>query len=101
MSDGATAIIATGFFAAIAIAVKSVAGIFRARFESRSAAAPVALEQRLERMEGAIDTIAIEVERIAEAQRYALRLEEERESRRLGGPGAGRAGAEPRSVTPH
>ena len=101
MSDGAAAIMATGFFAAIAITVRSIAGIFRARFESRSAAAPAALEQRLERMEGAIDTIAIEIERIAEAQRYALRLEEERESRRLGGSGAGRGGAEPRVVTPH
>ena len=33
-----------------------------------------ALEQRLERMEQAIDTIAVEVERVGEAHRFTARL---------------------------
>ena len=37
-----------------------------------------ALEQRLERMEQAIDTIAVEVERVGEAHRFTARLLGER-----------------------
>ena len=52
-------------------------------------ALPDAIEHRLERIETAVDSIAVEVERIGEVQRYSLRLEEERESRRLNAaPGA-------------
>lgn len=36
---------------------------------------------RLDRLEAAVDAIAIEVERLAEAQRYTAKLEAERESR--------------------
>jgi hypothetical protein len=41
---------------------------------SRGGALSGAAEQRLERMERAIDSIAIEVERISEAQRFTTKL---------------------------
>jgi hypothetical protein len=44
-------------------------------------------DPRLERMEQAIDAIAIEVERIAEAQRFQTRLLSERASERALGAG--------------
>jgi hypothetical protein len=42
---------------------------------------------RLERIEAAVDAIAVEVERISEAQRFAARLQSEQQPSRL--PGAG------------
>ena len=59
------------------------------RIEAR-AKTPVfnaASDPRLERMEQAIDAIAIEVERIAEAQRFQTRLLSERASERALGAG--------------
>ena len=46
------------------------------RIESRSAQPkiPNEVQERLERMEQAIDSIAIEVERISEGQRFTTRL---------------------------
>jgi hypothetical protein len=41
---------------------------------------------RLERIEAAVDAIAVEVERISEAQRFAARLQSEQQPRRLPGP---------------
>ena len=41
-----------------------------------------ALEGRLERIEQAIDTVAVEVERISEAQRYTSKMLAERSSER-------------------
>jgi len=41
---------------------------------------------RLERIETAVDTIAVEVERISEAQRFAARLQSELQLPRLPGP---------------
>jgi hypothetical protein len=41
---------------------------------------------RLERIEAAVDAIALEVERISEAQRFAVRLQSEQHSARLPGP---------------
>jgi hypothetical protein len=37
-------------------------------------AVPLATQQRLERMEQALDTIAIEVERVSENQRFVTRV---------------------------
>ena len=63
-------------------------------------------EQRLHAIEMAVEAIAVEVERIGEAQRFAARLLEERlptpERRPAlppGAPGASSAGG--RSTTPH
>ena len=39
------------------------------------------VSNRLDQLQQSVDAIAIEVERLAEAQRYAARLEAERESR--------------------
>jgi hypothetical protein len=51
------------------------------------ALSPGANDPRLERMEQAIDAIAIEVERIAEAQRFQTRLLSERANDRALGAG--------------
>jgi hypothetical protein len=42
---------------------------------------------RLERIEAAVDAIAVEVERISEAQRFSARLQSEQQQARLPGPG--------------
>lgn len=43
------------------------------------------ISSRLERIETAVDTIAVEVERISEAQRFSARLQSEQQSPRLPG----------------
>jgi hypothetical protein len=40
-----------------------------------------AINGRLERIEAAVDSIAVEVERISEAQRFSARLQSEQQSR--------------------
>ncbi len=46
-----------------------------------------AINGRLERIEAAVDAIAVEVERISESQRFTARLQSEQPAHRL--PGAG------------
>jgi hypothetical protein len=41
------------------------------------------ISERLERIEAAVETIALEVERISESQRFTARLQSERQSSRL------------------
>ncbi len=59
------------------------------------------IEARLARMEGAIESVAIEIERVAEGQRFTAKLLAER------APGEGQvpvqraAAAERRYITPH
>ena len=45
------------------------------------------INSRLERIESAVDAIAVEVERISEAQRFSARLQSEQYQSRLPGPG--------------
>jgi hypothetical protein len=45
-----------------------------------------AINGRLERIETAVDSIALEVERISEAQRFSARLHSEQQSPRLPAP---------------
>ena len=45
------------------------------------------INSRLERIESAVDAIAVEVERISEAQRFSARLQSEQHQPRLPGPG--------------
>jgi hypothetical protein len=45
-----------------------------------------AINGRLERIEAAVDAIALEVERISESQRFAARLQSEQPTPRLPGP---------------
>jgi hypothetical protein len=71
----AEALLGVSCFATIAVAIKAFADIWSRRIEARHTAIPIgALDQRLKRIEAAVDVIAIEVERIAEAQRFAARL---------------------------
>jgi hypothetical protein len=42
-----------------------------------------AINGRLERIEAAVDSIAVEVERISEAQRFSARLQSEQQQPRL------------------
>lgn len=93
MQDPAKVLIALGFFGMITISVRSIAGAIRSSFERKHAPPPLPYDDsRLDRIEQAIDSIAVEVERIAEVQRYTLKLEEERRAARLSrGSGEGAA----------
>jgi hypothetical protein len=55
------------------------------------------LEARLERIEQAVDTIAIEMERIGEGQRFVTKLLAERPSQQQ----LAEAKAQQRAITPH
>jgi hypothetical protein len=66
-------------FAALAVGAKIMLPLVRAfakRMEHRADAAriPPEVTSRLERMEQAIDSIAVEVERISEGQRFTTKL---------------------------
>lgn len=56
-------------------------------------------DARLQRIEHAVEAIALEVERLGEAQRYATRLQADRE--RLPSPGIATPSNPLRAVTPH
>ena len=56
---------------------------------------------RLERIEQAIESVAIEVERISEAQRFSARLLAERSAEAVEHRAASRPLSAPRSITPH
>ncbi|HEY2375203.1 MAG TPA: hypothetical protein VGH98_04455 [Gemmatimonadaceae bacterium] len=69
--------------------------------EKRSVPAPAVDAERLARLETAVETLAVELERIGEAQRYTVKVLEERLPRAIP---AGRQGQAPeggRIVTPH
>jgi hypothetical protein len=71
-----------------------LARAYARRLEQRDSAAhiPVEVTARLERMEQAIDSIAVEVERISEGQRFTTKLLAERTA-----PQPGLGGAPPGS----
>ena len=60
----------------------------RVELESTRAQIPTDVTARLERMEQAIDSIAVEVERISEGQRFTTKLLSERTSAPPGAVGA-------------
>jgi len=97
------ALMALGFFGMIAVTVRSAASVWIKRMESsRLGPSADAIEARLARIEQAVDVIAIEVERMAETQRYTLRVNAEREAGRIAGPVAPTIRpADGRSITPH
>ena len=77
----------------IAIGVP-IARAYARRLESKpTAAIPSDVSARLERMEQAIDSIAIEVERISEGQRFTTRLLSDRTGGERDAPPAVRPGA--------
>ena len=87
--------------------VMTVVGVTASRFLARRPKpeeqdAPVVSEARFARLERAIDVIAVEVERIAEAQRFSAQLMAETMPDRLSPPGQNREEARPRpgSTTP-
>jgi hypothetical protein len=77
----------------IAIGVP-IARAYARRLEAKPAAAiPSDVSARLERMEQAIDSIAIEVERISEGQRFTTKLLSDRTGGERDAPPATRPGA--------
>jgi hypothetical protein len=95
----AEALLGVSFFVTLAVTVKAISTIYVKRLEARHGVMPIgALEQRLERIETAVDAVALEVERISEAQRFAARLAAERAPGDLPTPGRS---SESRVVTPH
>jgi hypothetical protein len=109
MNDSAQAIMSLGFFGAIAVTIRSVAQVWVKRLDVKQHAAdsfdrdrPVAstaMEQRLARIETAVDAISLEVERISEAQRFAARLPAERDQRAIASLSQNAAAG--RTITPH
>ena len=77
------AVVAFSVMGAIAVSVKVIASAVvrfqenRLRFSAQQVDSVTAA--RLERIEHAVDAIAIEIERISEAQRFTTRLLNERE----------------------
>lgn len=99
MDNAAEAIMAVSFFGALAVSVRSIAGIWMKRLETRPGAVSLdAIDEKLTRIDAAVDVIALEVERISEAQRFTARLMAEREPGQL--PPTGRA-PDARAITPH
>lgn len=81
MVEPGEVIIAIAAFSAAAFSIRAIANaaVRYQEFKSRehSAVSP-ALEGRLERIEHAVDSIAIEIERISEGQRFTTKLLNER-----------------------
>lgn len=99
MSDAALTMLGVTFCITAAVTAKSIANVWMKRIEARRDTTPLhAVDQRLERIEAAIDVMAVEIERISEAQRFAVRLATERAPNGL--PAAGHY-ADGRTVTPH
>lgn len=87
MDDPAKVVIALGMFTSVAVTAKVIANavIAHARLQQgrRPGGEDEALaEQRLARIEQAVDAIAVEVERISEGQRFTTRLLSERAAER-------------------
>lgn len=84
--------ISIAFFATIAIIIVGLplARAFARRMDRRGQAAPASeMVPRLDRIEQAVDAIAIEVERISENQRYTTRLVSEMRGLPAAGPVGG------------
>ena len=95
----AEAVMAVAFFGAIAVTGVSIANVWIKRIGSRSEAVPDrALAQQLARIETAVEAMAVEIERISEAQRFSARLAAESQAARLAPPGRAPEG---RVITPH
>ncbi len=86
MDDPAKVMVAFGFFGTMAIAIRSVANVLVARAQARLRGGDPLVDQRLARIEQAVDAVAVEVERISEGQRFTTRLLSERAGDRLRDP---------------
>jgi|tagenome__1003787_1003787.scaffolds.fasta_scaffold20936204_2 hypothetical protein len=90
--------IVQSFFITIAVIALGIPVIraFTRRFVDRPSPAPVLsanVESRLERIEQAVEAVAIEVERISEAQRYLTKVMVEPRALPGGSPGTAGGGA--------
>jgi hypothetical protein len=100
MTDPGKVIVALGFFATLTYIVRVIT-LCAVSYRRQDAAASKGLvvdEDRLARLEQAVEAIALEVERISEGQRFTTKLLAERGSadRLPVSPTS-----EPRHVTPH
>lgn len=82
MSDPGSVMIATVVMTAATLSIRAIANA-AVRFQENKLKAGTALsstttEARLERMEHAVDAIALEIERISEGQRFTTKLLSER-----------------------
>ncbi len=79
-SDGPFVVAGMGIFASTLILIVALTLRYRAktRGSSKASELPAELTQRMIRMETAIESVAIEVERISEGQRFTTRLLSER-----------------------
>ena len=79
------AFVALAFFVSAAISIKVIASAWLKHHENKmkymNAPRDVEVAARMERIEQALDSIAIEVERISENQRFTTKLLAEREDR--------------------
>ena len=79
------AFVAFAFFITAAISIKVIVSAWLRHHENKmkymNAPKDVEIAARMERMEQALDSIAIEVERISENQRFTTKLLTEREDR--------------------
>jgi hypothetical protein len=94
-------VIASFIFAAFVITVSTIGKVLIARARVRAAEGPARLQgdsQRIERIEQIVETMAIEIERISEAQRFTTKLLADRRPDEL--PTA-RGRDQERQVTPH
>jgi hypothetical protein len=69
--------------------------------EKPSVSAPTVDAERLARVESALEALAVELERIGEAQRYMVRVLDERLPRGISAGRAGQSVEGGRVVTPH
>jgi hypothetical protein len=77
--NGQEMVVALGAFGMIGMIVRSFFGLIGRRIDSRNSAGLSSdTEQRIARIEQAVDSIAVEVERISEGQRFTTRLLSER-----------------------
>ncbi|MHB0948354.1 MAG: hypothetical protein ACYC3Q_11545 [Gemmatimonadaceae bacterium] len=83
MDDPAKVLVAFGFFGTMAITIRSIANVLVARAQARLRGGDPLVEQRLARIEQAVEAVAVEVERISEGQRFTTRLLSERVNERL------------------
>ena len=100
MSDPGKVIVALSFFASVTYVIRLVT-LTVLSHRRRDDTAPRGLlvdEERMARLEQAVDSIALEVERISEGQRFTTRLLAERAQH---GRLAAMPSPEPRHVTPH
>lgn len=82
MNDPANVIIAVSLFGALAYSVRAIAAAvvqYQEKLnERRKAGLSPTADARLERIEQAVDAMAVEIERISEGQRFTTRLLSER-----------------------